>query len=1212
MSHLDYAERTSEAVLDYLGRMLPTSEVTRLAHNADERQLLLLKMPQLVAGFGFTSHDLKSTYARLYATFKREYSEHRDEWDEMDLAFVLCVPEDISGLQAFGSSVETDVYFCRKYVVPVNGHVGTSLARLPFLPLFTERSVALRLPSAQTFLQDSGVPAVLARYVVKKGERSARAVLEECVGGTFGELRIPKKSTEGRSHVESTEAVTIRVRSISIEGFRAYRRKTELSFGADLTVLFGPNGFGKTSVFDAIDFAFTGEIGRLRTRSEERFSRVAAHLDSTNGANGVRLTVGINGEAHELVRGVAERKSAQMDGIQLDRKATLQKLTGWRGPGTDRIENMISLFRATHLFSQEHQELARDFQSECRLPSEVVARLLAYEDYHATREKVSEVCDIATKEIRSIDDKIEEHKRLASVESEELESVGRTMQSDSPIEDLSGFVEAIAKRIGGMGIVIDSIEPRTETLRSWRMALETRSSQLRKRSQALTACLGPLEELPRRREELSSNQARLESVKSAVVLATERKNKARASRMEIVTRIEQLEGRLKYLVGRRNTLAWIKENERLHTALRTRVNSSSEQLTSMSRDLDRLVDKEKSLSATLRERETRRVSIAQTLSDTQSKMQGGQIILGEMPAWEKNRERLRNIEKEEKILLKTASEVRRSTDRLHAALRMAVQEEEQLTLKIGEVEANRGELNQLVEALEDHIDSGVCPTCGQDHGSRRQLLERISVQMGRAVATDERASRDTLRAQVKELRSDIREHEGRAKRTTHQLTELAEEREIVAAKVATFSDMLEGFAVLASGDADAARKEVAARYALLERQNRELTADVTRVGEESDSAKREWEATTRSIRQVQGEVNEIQNGLDSASRQLDNLLDDPQNQGDIVLGSPSEVVREQERSTDAESASTQELLSREREALRIAEESLSASEADLTSREAESTALSSEIAKLSQRCFGIEGLLANAGVDHQEDQDAVLHRAQGVAEEASVVDSLIEEVARAELVIDAATTRAAYRRLRSRLIDLRSKISELKSKRNVYNRWLEYFEEILTLVASEQDRAVSIFTNEYGPRTSIIQQRLRSVYGFEDVEICSQESKILVRVSRRGKRLRPTDYFSQSQQQTLLLGLFLTACVSQTWSGLAPVFLDDPVGHFDDLNIFAFLDLIDGMLNDHSAGKRQFIVSTCDRTFFELAREKFAYRGDTVKYYSFHGIGEEGPIIKVN
>ena len=321
-------------------------------------------------------------------------------------------------------------------------------------------------------------------------------------------------------------------------------------------------------------------------------------------------------------------------------------------------------------------------------------------------------------------------------------------------------------------------------------------------------------------------------------------------------------------------------------------------------------------------------------------------------------------------------------------------------------------------------------------------------------------------------------------------------------------------------------------------------------------------------------------------------------------------MREQSKSTDAEVVSTQKLLEGERQALQSDQESLSAGEADLASSERESSALARDIAKLGDRCRTIESVLTGAEVEPGVDQGAVLHRARVVAEELSVLNDLIEDVAGAELVIDTATTRAAYRRLQSRVAERRSAISELRSRRDVYVRWLAYFREVLALVASEQDKAVSRFTREYGPRTSVIQRRLRSVYGFDDVEIRSEKSKILVRVSRGGKLFRPTDYFSQSQQQTLLLGLFLTACVSQTWSGLAPVFLDDPIAHFDDLNIFAFLDLIDGLLNDNGAGKRQFVISTCDQKFLELAREKFAYRGESVKYYSFGGIGEEGPIVQ--
>jgi exonuclease SbcC len=174
--------------------------------------------------------------------------------------------------------------------------------------------------------------------------------------------------------------------------------------------------------------------------------------------------------------------------------------------------------------------------------------------------------------------------------------------------------------------------------------------------------------------------------------------------------------------------------------------------------------------------------------------------------------------------------------------------------------------------------------------------------------------------------------------------------------------------------------------------------------------------------------------------------------------------------------------------------------------------------------------------------------------------ALRDSASNLELAIDAATTSAALTTLLQNVRDKERIVTRTAAKRDLHQPWLRYFEKVSRLVSSQQNEAIDNFTREYGPRTSIIQRRLRSVYGFDDIEIRSRESTISVRVKRNGEELRRTDYFSLSQQQTLLLGLFLSACSSQTWSAFSPVLLDDPVTHFDDLNTYAFLDLLVGLL----------------------------------------------------
>ena len=664
------------------------------------------------------------------------------------------------------------------------------------------------------------------------------------------------------------------------------------------------------------------------------------------------------------------------------------------------------------------------------------------------------------------------------------------------------------------------------------------------------------------------------------------------------------------LFERLETLAWVERTKGAYAALVAEVGSLSDLLDERTREHERLGDLEKSMAKRVGEREERKASLTRALAKTRSELERGRTVLDGMQGWQTKTERLRTIKEEEEALRKAVLDGSRSMERLQAALQAEEEEEQRLTAEIGVIEERQGDLNELIGALEDHIEDGVCPTCGQDHGSRRELLERISTQLGREVATDERVARESTRRRVEEVRSSIGEEKKKENVASGGLAALGEERDALAAEVEAFQGRLSEFGLLVGNYSDMARNDVTTQFTELERQCDEQTAELSSETDELEIVRGQWEATTRLIGTTQDEITELSDRLEVAKKERGRLVNDPRNQGDVNLFTPPEKARARTKSTETEVQSARQLVDEEADALRSARESLRVSEAELAASEGESNALVGEIAKLTARCQEIESRLSDNDVEVGESPKVVLDRAGKVAEDASLIKMLIEDVANAELVIDAATTRAAYRQLQSRLAGRRSAVSKLRSTRDSYAWWLEYFRAIMALVTAEQNKAISRFTNAYGPRTSIIQRRLRSVYGFDDIEIRSEGPNIVVRVLRDGKLLKPTDYFSQSQQQTLLLGMFLTACVSQNWSGLAPVFLDDPIAHFDDLNVFAFLDLMDGLMNDYGAGKRQLIISTCDHKFIELAREKFAYRGENVKYYTFEGIGDEGPILQ--
>ena len=59
------------------------------------------------------------------------------------------------------------------------------------------------------------------------------------------------------------------IQSLEISDFRGLQGERTIDFeGADIVLLLGLNGFGKTSLFDAIEWCFTGKLGRYEQYNE--------------------------------------------------------------------------------------------------------------------------------------------------------------------------------------------------------------------------------------------------------------------------------------------------------------------------------------------------------------------------------------------------------------------------------------------------------------------------------------------------------------------------------------------------------------------------------------------------------------------------------------------------------------------------------------------------------------------------------------------------------------------------------------------------------------------------------------------------------------------------------------------------------------------------------------------------------------------------------
>ncbi len=1190
-----------------LGDALPDATISQVDVADGHPPLLLLEINQVLAAFAFGTND--ETYRDLYSGFKKHFLSRGEQWKALDVSFVYCLPHNTPPTDEFCSTVESDVYFCRKFIVALGEDVSSSLLRLPFLPLAPLEGSPLRPPSAQTLLQRSNVRAELARYLVVQNARSAQSILAECLANRFGEATVPVDPKLAHEHKQERASSPVSLRSLSIQNFRAYRKIKTFAFGSAITVLYGPNGFGKTSFFDALDFAVTGGIGRLpSTATDLALEKAARHLDSNGEPCTVSLTFQQGDETHTVIRDLSDPKQAKLGSKTVNRKDVLSRLTGGEGQAADRVENLISLFRATHLFSQERQELIQNFEATSALPSDLVSRMLAFEDYVSGIKKTNEVLGLIKSAMERAEKELARLSALVEKEQEELsrlESLAATNANPTAIE---AELKALRDELVEVGVAVDDIAVDVSTLRGWRAQLESRAAALASQGANLSKAMGDLQSARARANELTALQTRLSAQQAAVVTAeagrVQTEEVLRAANLALV-HARSAETTVQRTC---DSLAWLAANRPEYESLvQKREDLKGAVDFGIRQDLQ-LRHEEGLAASALQSAEKTLAAVAQQVNAISARLQALQALQRRLPSMVAASARLKDIGDAERECIATVNGVRGLLDQAKAVLAPTQVDVARLESEVAAREAAITEVRSLLSQLRGHVTDGTCLLCGVDHGSSEGLLARIDARLSQdgpiAQARTRLAERRNEAARIAE---QIAAHQRRLDDTVARQGALRLERERLELAISQFSVdsaglgvVLPAVAALSEGSLSAVIQEAELALAALSNQHGTGAQAKDMALAASTNAKTNLAANTATLQ-------EARKALDSVVKAIARLVDDPRRIGAGFEFEPEAFLTEVERgANDLQSAKA---------AVAQAQAQAEMHKSELGRKTQETVAAKKALEELQRQRVAataelsdLEASLARAGLTPGSSDDAVASLLSAHAASAARLATIKDRAANLEVALDAATTAAALASLRTNLRQHQDAIEKVKEERAQHEPWARYFEVVARLLTAQQSSATDQFTRDYGPRTAVIQRRLRPVYGFDDVEVSSKSGAISVRVVRNGEALRPVDYFSQSQIQTLVLGLFLTACSSQTWSAFSSVMMDDPVTHFDDLNTYALLDLIAGLLQSQD-GARQFVISTCDEKLLQLARQKFRHLKDGAKFYRFSAIGAEGPLV---
>ncbi|MBX7406115.1 hypothetical protein K4H42_04165 [Clostridium chauvoei] len=98
----------------------------------------------------------------------------------------------------------------------------------------------------------------------------------------------------------------------------------------------------------------------------------------------------------------------------------------------------------------------------------------------------------------------------------------------------------------------------------------------------------------------------------------------------------------------------------------------------------------------------------------------------------------------------------------------------------------------------------------------------------------------------------------------------------------------------------------------------------------------------------------------------------------------------------------------------------------------------------------------------------------------------------------------------------------------------------------------------------------------------------------------PEYFFSTAQLNTVALSIFLGQALSMDLE-VKTIFIDDPVGHFDDINVLAFVDLLRNIIKD---GEWQIVISTHDESFYNILKNKISDEYYNSKFITFSSVGK--------
>jgi exonuclease SbcC len=115
------------------------------------------------------------------------------------------------------------------------------------------------------------------------------------------------------------------------------------------------------------------------------------------------------------------------------------------------------------------------------------------------------------------------------------------------------------------------------------------------------------------------------------------------------------------------------------------------------------------------------------------------------------------------------------------------------------------------------------------------------------------------------------------------------------------------------------------------------------------------------------------------------------------------------------------------------------------------------------------------------------------------------------------------------------------------------------------------------------------------------EPRLLITTGNEEGKVNPVLFLSAGQVNVLSLSIFLAKAFEYGNETIETIFMDDPIQNLSDINVLSFIDLLRTLISTHD---KQIVISTHDEKFFRLLQNKLPEEYCNTKYFEFESEGK--------